>query len=321
MATRTLGNNCVVVMKEEATYGTAPDMSTGVTILPDMFDCNKEVEEIATGQKTNKIQMKDYETVDGRNFGTGTITGALAPVHEIILQGALNKDSSPYTIQNTHAPKSYTMIYYDIENDIQIRVCKGVVFDSPSLVEISSGDIVKYSCGLRAKEVIENQSSTDGDYITIPAITCADWGDRTANPEYTPFKAISSITLGNLTSITSFNSATLSLAHTFMDDENSFQQAFTRQQELVYSVSGEFTCNVNYRNDITPSEYIQGSIVNCTFTLTSGAITWAVSTYGKITASTLPQAEKGILLLDVTYNLMGDCDTSSPKEALTITVA
>jgi hypothetical protein len=303
-------HNTIVLVGKETAYGIA--QTTPEHKFPDQMEWDYGVSQIEIPQKTQTLEPQSNESKQGRKAPTVTLRGVLTADHEWLLQAYFNKTASAYSWQTSDGGFSYTIMQaYPKASDnagdgIQATGCR-----METLTINRNGEYIGYEATFRAKTVADN---TGFSGLTLTTITDVTY------PDQRPFLFQDVGTISFIRDeIDSINTFGLTLNNEFADDDIGFQNSQTRSSDPICSTSGELTYTYIYTMDTGEIlEDLYGDLLNGDdFTLTDGANTWSIATYGKYTAFSRPDEDKCIYTGDVTKMLMGD----STYKAITITVS
>jgi|GEM_PF-3272273 len=317
MSTYRYGNDYAVCLFKEQGSGTgagygayAGNYSVIDAVLADVCEMKPTVETLDVKIKTAVNEPRAAQKLAGRSGGTVTLSGALTPKHERLLQALFSKSVTPYEVQKTRVPFSYE-IHQHFLDDHKGNVATGCVLESLKLEGESAGQIT-FEAVFRARTVTSEVDLASGDY--------AAYGSVSLVPS-TPFLFGNIAGVSLLGSFDQFTAFELNLANTFVDDDALYQDAFVKKAELVSSFSGSvsftavYIAEAGWMEDKLMSNAVTDAAV--AFCLVSDAHTWTIAAYGKITGVSPSDPDRQIYLFSADIDLMGD----GTRKAVSISVA
>lgn len=299
-------NDYCVVIVPETTYGVQVlgNLSTaGGVRMNDTLEWNNEPLTAELQAKDNSLSKKAVRTVITGLKTTGTLSGDLRDSYEILLRALFDDPASPYLFADRQPTTLSYNIYRCYLNAAGLCTMYDVILGSnvtPLKLDGASGDIWKYEATFQGRTHRESITNTGANLISnIPAAT--------GNP----------FIFGNTTGTvyggkTAFNSFSINLEKTLVDDTLRYQNSIRKTNDRYIGVGGSVSFQTiaddlqdagikSLINDANSATNYSGSIH-----LLTSARRWQIDYAGLMTGASMPDAERGLFLMDVTIDLAND---------------
>jgi len=312
MAVRSTNNYKVAIIKE-TTYGA--QIKTPTVYFADKFEWDNSPITQELAKKENSVYKAQTRTKITGKMVTGTLSGELTDMHEILLKAHFDDTSSPYLYSASvlDAPDSYNIYKLYLNSAgacTHYDVLLGAIINPLTITGESNG-IVQYSCTIDAADYLQEVANSATNALTLTAdipVTGVPFlfGDITCT---TPFSA---------DSLLSFN---LELSKTLVDNSLRFQNSLTKTNDRYIQAGGTFSWAEIWQIPAAATDQsnkYNELALDFSMSLINSEKTWAIALDGLLTDATRPDADRGILLGNYTIDL---CEGTSNQAPATITVS
>ena len=300
MAVRSTNNYKVAIIKE-TTYGA--QIKTPTVYFADKFEWDNSPITQELAKKENSVYKAQTRTKITGKMVTGTLSGELTDMHEILLKAHFDDTSSPYLYSASvlDAPDSYNIykLYLDSTGACtSYDVLLGAIINPLTITGESNG-IVQYSCTIDAADYLQEVANSAPNALTLTS------GIPVTGTPFL-FGDIVCATGFSATSLISFN---LELSKTLVDNSLRFQNSMTKTNDRYIQAGGTFSWVEIWdgtNNVADQSHKFDGQCLLIDIELINATKTWGIQLEGVLTDATRPDADRGILLGNYTIDLVGN---------------
>jgi hypothetical protein len=304
------GNDYLIEIKGESTYGAVPAFTDGATVLPDIVEMKPSCESITVRRKTPGRDPHKNTILSGRRSGKVTMKGEMTPDHQVLLAALTGTTTSPYGLSASHVPPSYTIRQY-FAADKKGHQATGCVLESLKITGEGNKPL-QYEAVWRARVVTSEEDFTTDGGGSVSAIDTKPF----------LFADVSEIALfdGNYADLTCL---TLTLGNEFCDDDASFQTGLVRKRELLAGFTGELAIETLYDGAVwnnagwLEDHLLSDSPLSADFSFIGAVKTWEWSLTGKIAEVSPADPDNQLFILSATMKLAGDSTNPAFRVAVT----
>jgi len=310
-------NNYKIAIVAEANYGAQNKVVTnvgGAVYFDDKLEWNNDPITVERARKKNSLyKAEDRMKITGTKV-SGTLSGDLTDLHEILLQAHFDDTASPYlyavTLPTTKSYNVYQLYLDGTGACTHYDVLVGCVFNPLTITGEANG-IIQYSCTIDAADYSQDVANSSGEAITLTSgipITGVPFlfGDVTASTGL---------------SHTAINSFSLELSKTMVDNALRYQNSLTKTNDKYTQVGGTFSYAAIW--DTSSNSQDQGyryneTAIQSTISLVSSAATWQIDLNGVISEATRPDADRGLFIGNYTFDLTSEVTGTFPPVSITV---
>lgn len=312
MAKVNSNNYKVAIVKETSRGAQVKNLTTGGGVFfADKLIWNNEPITVELEKKNNSLYENDDRTLIVGEHVTGTLSGALTDMHEILLQAHFDDNASPY-MYAAAMPTAFTYNVYQLYLDAtgactSYDVLLGCNIN-PLSITGKPNDILQYSATIDATSYLQGVLNSSGGALILAAGipvtgTPFKFGDVTAN-----------MILGE-TEILSFN---LELSKTLVDNDKRFQNSKTKTNDDYIGVGGTLSYDVKWEAQNDKAYMYNQTAQSGSLYFINAEKTWEVSFNGVLTQADRPDADRGLFVGTYAMKFTTNSIASVP---ITITVA
>jgi len=297
-------NYKIAIVKETSRGAQVKGLAAGGAVyLADKFTWNNEPITVDLEKKNNSLYENEDRTLIVGEHVTGTLSGALTDMHEILLQAHFDDTASPY-LYAAAMPTAFTYNVYQLYLDAtgactSYDVLLGCNIN-PLSITGKPNDILQYSATIDATSYLQNVANSGGTALTLAAGipvtgTPFKFGDVTAEMIFSESK------------ILSFN---LELSKTLVDNDMRFQNSKTKTNDDYIGVGGTLSYDVKWQRKADKAMIQNGMPNTVTIEFANSAKTWTILLIGILTQADRPDADRGLFVgtyaMKLTTNSTGD---------------
>ena len=290
MATVNSNNYKVAIVKETSRGAQVLNLTTGGGVFfADKFTWNNEPITVDLEKKNNSLYENEDRTLIVGEHVTGTLSGALTDMHEILLQAHFDDTASPY-LYAAAMPTAFTYNVYQLYLDAagactSYDVLLGCNIN-PLSITGKPNDILQYSATIDATSYLQGLLNSSGSALTLAA------GIPVTG---TPFKFgdVTAAMIFGETEILNFN---LELSKTLVDNDMRFQNSKTKTNDDYIGVGGTLSYDVKWSPGIDKAYMYNQSALSGSLTLVNASKTWTIGYNGIVTQADRPDADRGLFI-------------------------
>lgn len=314
MATVNSNNYKIAIVKETSRGAQVKNLTTGGGVFfADKLTWNNEPITVDLEKKNNSLYENEDRTLIVGEHVTGTLSGALTDMHEILLQAHFDDSASPY-LYAAAMPTAFTYNVYQLYLDstgacTSYDVLLGCIIN-PLSITGKPNDILQYSATIDATSYLQNVANSSGTALTLAA------GIPVTG---TPF-LFGDVTASMIFGETELLSLNLELSKTLVDNDMRFQNSKTKTNDDYIGVGGTLSYDVKWEAQNEKACMYNQTSQYCSLDFINASKTWTISFNGVLTQADRPDADRGLFVGTYAMRLTSNASADPPVIITVISV-